>query len=225
MRTSGDNGASWSKARLIAPEHTIRHQPVESVFGTKEGYIVLPADAVSGGSGGTAIHVSRDNGKTWADAGGTIAGIHAGVVQLRDGRLMALGRGDSIDGKMPKSVSSDMGKTWTRTASVFEPIGGGQRLVLMRLKEGPLFLASFEKGRGLFGAVSLDDGETWPVRRLITDDGAERQVETTDGRPFTMSKTSAEPRGYFSVCQTADGVIHLIGSRQHYAFNLAWLKQ
>ena len=237
LRTSTDNGATWSKARLIMPEHGLRHQPVESVFRTREGYIVLPADAVTGGDGGTAIHVSRDGGKTWADAGGTIAGIHAGVVQLKDGRLMALGRGDEIEGRMPQSISADMGKTWTRSASPFQPIGGGQRLVFLRLKEGPLFIASFAKDMpvtdaggkqrnvsGLYAALSFDEGESWPARRLVSDDGPGREVETTDGRPFTMSWESAEPRGYLSVCQTADGVVHLIGSRQHYAFNLAWLK-
>ena len=41
---------------------------------------------------------------------------------------------------------------------------------------------------------------------------------------FLMSYKSAEPRGYLSVCQTPDGVIQLISSAQHYAFNLAWLK-
>jgi hypothetical protein len=237
MRTSTDNGVTWSPARLIAPEHTTRHQPIESVFRTREGYIILPCDAVSGGQGGTAIHVSRDGGATWGDAGGRAAGIHAGIVQLKDGRLMALGRGDSIDGMMPKSISDDMGRTWTYSASPFPPIGGGQRLVLTRLREGPLFFASFAKEiritdasgaernvSGLFGALSFDEGETWPVRRLISDDGPGRPVETTDGRPFTMSASSAEPRGYLSVCQTADGVIQLISSRQHYAFNLAWLK-
>ena len=40
---------------------------------------------------------------------------------------------------------------------------------------------------------------------------------------FTLSATSAEPRGYLSICQAANGVIHLISSKQHYAFNLAWL--
>ena len=60
MRTSKDNGATWSPARLIAPEHGMRHQPVESVFRTREGFILLPCDAVPGGAGGTAIHLSRD---------------------------------------------------------------------------------------------------------------------------------------------------------------------
>lgn len=223
MRTSTDNGATWSPARLIEPEHGLRHQPVESVFRTREGFIILPADAITGGNGGTSIHISRDNGKTWSDPGGDIRGIHGGVTQLNDGRLMAFGRGQPIDGHMPKSVSADMGRTWTYSASPFPPISGGQRLVLMRLKEGPIFLASFGES-GLYAAVSFDEGVTWPMRRLVTDDGPARQVPGIDGHLFTMSRTQAEPKGYLSVCQGLDGVIHLISSRQHYAFNLAWLK-
>ncbi len=238
LRVSKDNGATWSKARLIVPEHGLRHMPIESVFRTQEGFIILPCDAATGGRGGTAIHVSRDNGQTWNDAEGRIAGIHAGVVQLKDGRLMAFGRGDEVEGMMPKSLSKDMGKTWTYSVSEFPPIGGGQRLVLMRLKDGPIFFASFAKlmtfrdasgkefsGKGLFGSLSFDEGQTWPVKRLITDDGPARDVETTDGMRFKMSSESAEPRGYLSVCQSADGAIHLISSMQHYAFNLAWLNE
>ncbi len=243
LRKSKDSGATWSRMRLIIPEHGIRHMPVESVFRAQDGSIVLPCDAVTGGSGGTALWISNDEGETWQDAGGTIAGIHAGVVQLRDGRLMAFGRGDNIDGMMPKSVSDNMGKTWTCSASPFPPISGGQRLVLLRLKEGPIFFASFFGSRreakympitdasgkerlvtGLFGALSFDEGETWPCIRLISDDGQGREVETMDGRLFTMGFSSAEPGGYMSVCQAADGIIHLISSRQHYVFNLAWLK-
>ena len=243
MRTSKDNGVTWSKAGLIMPEHTTRQMPVESVFRTQEGVIVLPCDAVTGGSGGTAIWVSHDNGKTWVDSGGTIAGIHAAVVQLANGDLMAFGRSDNIDGKMPKSISSDLGQSWLFTASVFPPISGGQRCVLLRLKEGPIFFASFTGPReekqsipitdesakvrlvtGLFGALSFDEGESWTCIRPISDDGAGREVETMDGRPFTMGFSCSEPRGYMSVCQSADRLIHLISSRQHYTFNLAWLK-
>ena len=240
MRTSTDNGATWTKARPIVPEHQRRNQVTESVFRTREGYIVLACDATPAGSGGTALHISKDNGQTWTDPGGTIAGIHAGAAQLDDGRLIAFGRGDNIDGQMPKSISCDLGKSWTYSASGFPPIGGGQRLVLLRLKEGPLFFASFATGeppvivsdvsgknrpvRGLFAALSYDGGQSWPHVRLITDDGPERQVKTTDGREFTMSRTNAETRGYLSVCQADNGLIHLISSWNHYAFNLEWLQ-
>ena len=251
MRTSTDNGATWSKARLIMPEHGLRHMPVESVQRTREGAIIVPCDAVVGGSGGTAVLVSRDDGKTWTDpgegkrrpkfadgaTGAWIAGIHAGFVQLKDGRLMAFGRGDAINGRMPMSVSGDLGRTWKYSASPFPPIGGGQRLAILRLCEGPILFCSFGKnvtitdasGRrravsGLFAALSTDDGHTWNIRRLIGDDGRARTVDGggNTGR-FTMSAHSAEPKGYMSICQTPDGVIHLISSKQHYAFNLAWL--
>ena len=236
LRISRDNGATWSRARPIAPEHGIRHQPAEAVIRTTGGAICLTADASSRGNGGTALHVSHDNGLTWSDAGGKAAGIHAGVVELRDGRLLALGRGDTIDGMMPLSLSPDLGRTWTYQASVFPPIGGGQRLALLRLMEGPLFLASFAFGmvvsdttgtrtvRGLYAALSYDDGLTWPVRRLISDESG-RSVETTNGELFTMTATTAEPKGYLSVTQTRDRTIHLISSRQHYALNLTWIRQ
>lgn len=253
MRSSRDNGVTWSRAHIIMPEHGLHHMPIESVFQTKAGQFIVPCDAVTGGSGGSTILIGTDQGRTWRDpgegrkqptfisgaTGAWIAGIHAGVVELKDGRLLALGRGDSINGRMPMSISRDMGQTWTYQASRFPPIGGGQRLVLTRLNEGPLFLASFAKemtfktkagkalvGSGLFAALSYDEGRTWGIRRLITPEGPARTVDGggNTGR-FTLSDTSAEPRGYLSVHQTPDDIIHLISSKQYYAFNLAWLKQ
>ena len=256
MRTSDDCGATWSKARLIGPEHGRRHQPVESVFQTREGFIILPCDAGPGGSGGTAIHISRDGGKTWVDpgegqpgpkfeAGATgawVAGIHAGVVQLKDGSLLAFGRGNNIDGRMPESISKDMGKTWTYSVSEFPPIGGGQRLILRRLQEGPILFVSFtdqKKGMtirdaagkgltvfGLFSALSFDEGKTWPLKRLITAGGPARRLDGGGNTGwFVMDETHAEPRGYLAATQTPDGLIHLISSKQYYVFNLAWLEQ
>ena len=106
---------------------------------------------------------------------------------------------------MPKSLSSDGGRTWQYSASPFPPVSGGQRCVLLRLQEGPIFLASFTGDRreltpmpivdasgaerlvtGLFGALSYDDGETWEHIRLISDDGEDREIETMDGRLFTI---------------------------------------
>jgi formylglycine-generating enzyme required for sulfatase activity len=256
MRTSNDSGATWSKARLINPEHGLRHMPVESVFQTKEGFLILPCDAVTGGSGGTAVHISRDGGNTWIDYGegkpnpsfksGTkgawVAGIHAGVVQLKDGSLMAFGRGNTIDNHMPMSISEDMGRTWTYSASEFPPIGGGQRLVLRRLHEGPILFISFADRRkgmiipdatgnkhrvfGMFAALSFDEGKTWPCKRLITAGGPARKIDGGGNTgKFTMDDTHAEPRGYLAATQTPNGLIHLISSKQHYVFNLAWIKE
>ena len=238
LRTSEDNGATWSPARYIISDHGPRHMPIAGVFQLRDGTIVLPCDAVTTGEGGSALWLSHDAGATWRDAGGTIAGIHAGVVELRDGSLLAFGRGDNIDGMMPKSISRDKGKTWERSASVFPPIHSGQRLVLLRLKEGPIFFASFANEpmmitdvsgaqrpiEGLYCAVSFDDGESWPVRRVVSDDAPVHDVETMDGALRPMSPDQSEPAGYLAACQGANGLIHLISSRLHYAFNLAWAK-
>lgn len=265
MRTSTDNGVTWSKPRLINPEHQRRNQVIDGASIAPDGTLIQPCDAVWSGNGGTAIHISRDGGRTWQDPGavtpqpdyvdggqgGTIAGIHAGVVALRDGRLLALGRGDGIRGqvgaghdiadRMPMSLSDDMGTTWTYSASPFPPISGGQRLVLMRLREGPLFFASFTgpvdedpgmafrdpqgrefRGYGLFGALSFDEGETWPVRRLLTPGIGDYSTEGHTRR-FHADATHAEPRGYLAATQPPDGTIHLISSGLHYRFNPAWL--
>ena len=125
---------------------------------------------------------------------------------------------------MPVSRSSDRGKSWQSEASIFPPIGSGQRLVLKRLQEGPLMLVSFGEN-GMFATLSFDDGKTWSGRVLMTDG----KTRTLDGGAwtgvFTMDSGNAEPKGYLCCTQTPDGTIHLLSSRLHYRFNLAWLQE
>ena len=214
----------WSPLRYIEAEHGVRHQVIAGPVVTRDGRILLLCDAGPDGEAGTSLHISGDGGKTWEDTGSTIAGIHAGIVERADGSLMAYGRGNSIDGHMPCSISRDGGYTWTFSPTEFPPIGSGQRLVLKRLQEGPLMLCSFGAD-GLFAALSYDDGASWPVKKLLTD-GVTR---TLDGGAwtgsFTMDSAHAEPKGYLSCTQSPDGTIHLLSSRVHYRFNLEWLRQ
>lgn len=268
-RISTDNGVTWSKPRLANAEHDMQNQVIAGMFSTKEGWLIQPADAHPGQSGGSAIHISKDNGKSWqkpsaiienpvfksGEKGSLIAGIHAGVMQLKNGDLMALGRNNDIDGgerhpglRMPVSVSKDMGKSWTYSASEFLPIYAGQRLVLKRLNEGAILLISFTnhprekedsrrgmifknkqeepyKGYGMFAAVSFDEGKTWPVKRLLTD-GKHRYLNGGGWTGFfETSKFNAEPMGYLAATQSPDNIIHLISSNIHYRFNLAWLME
>ncbi len=174
--------------------------------------------------------------------GRLIAGIHASIVQLKNGDIMALGRGNTINGEMPMSISNDMGKSWTYRASGFPPISGGQRLVLKRLNEGPLLLISFTnhepenkkvmmlkrenneffEGFGLFAALSFDDGKTWPVNKLLTT-GQKQYLYGGWTGFFKMDETHAEPKGYLAITQSPDNVIHLLSSALYYRFNLNWL--
>ena len=266
-RTSDDNGATWSRTRILEPRHGKRHQVIAGPVILRDGTMVQLCDAGPGSHDGTSIHLSSDGGDTWADpwdgaplpdfadggSGTTIAGIHAGIVELADGRLMTLGRGNSIIGTdslphMPMSVSADRGATWRYSASPFTPIDGGQRLVLRRLNEGPLLLIAFTDhpertperqrgmtftradgssfvGRGMYAAVSFDDGATWPVRKLLSDGVAREMSGGAWTGSFVMDDTHAEPSGYLAATQAPDGTIHLLSSRIHYRFNLAWLLQ
>jgi formylglycine-generating enzyme required for sulfatase activity len=235
MRTSSDSGATWSAPRLIVLEFARGHLPSEPVFRMHDGTIVFAID------GPDTLWMSRDEGQTWFNPGGDIPGIHAGVTQLSDGTIFAFSRGNPIDGKLPISISTDDGKSFTSYASEFPSVGGGQRLALLKLRSGELFLTSYnnERGkgilikdatgnereiRGLYAALSADDGKTWPYKRLVTDDGPARTIECTDGAAITMSGRSSEYRGYLSACQSLDGLIHVISSRNHFAFNMKWLK-
>ncbi|MFZ4765624.1 MAG: SUMF1/EgtB/PvdO family nonheme iron enzyme [Roseimicrobium sp.] len=259
VRTSTDNGATWSKARTVYPPGEFGNQ----LLRTREGGLYLTHDSRT-----TGLVSSQDGGKTWSAIvmkerdpvevirpGGTghrPPGIHAPIVQLTDGRLMAISRQDPVEdqarfhGRTPVSISRDQGQTWTFSESEFPAISSAQRAVLFRLKEGPLLLCSFtDQGRnwknrkgltfkaadgseftgyGLFAVVSFDDGKTWPSRRLITPGGEKRELPTIDRGIATFSDTMAESTGYLAITQIRDGRIQLLSSKNHYVFNLAWLK-
>lgn len=81
------------------------------------------------------------------------------------------------------------------------------------------------KGYGMYAALSYDEGKTWPVKRLLAD-GNERFLNGGAWTGFfTMDATHSEPRGYLAGTQSPDNTIHIVSSRLHYRFNLAWLEQ
>ena len=247
-RTSTNNGATWSPAVPLP----VRGEWGNSILRTRAGLLVISLD-------GRSLVVSRDNGRTWTPTGkprgttdlrpgGTgpcIAGIHAPLVELADGKILALGRFDAVADqerfgfRMPVSISGDLGETWRYEASEFPVVSSTQRPVLLRLKEGPIVLCSFtdqardlKQGRGgkglafrstdgdftgvgLFAAVSDDDGRTWPHRRLIV--GPEEPFTHANGIP-------ANTNGYLALIQTRDGRLQLLTSSKHYTFNLAWIR-
>jgi formylglycine-generating enzyme required for sulfatase activity len=241
IRRSTDNGATWSKAEVMRGHGESAGNPIR----TKEGVIAIPFDF-------SGLSISRDNGRTWTETGRDrrgmddirprgkgpfIAGIHSPIVELADGRLMAYARLSAeepaqkrFDLRMPVSYSSDLGETWQWEVSEFPIVSNTQRPAMLRLKEGAILLCSFTDearkpknervglnfkctggdytGIGLYAAVSYDEGKTWPERRLIAAEG----------------KTNADINGYLAITQTRDGRIQLITSKDHYVFNLAWMK-
>jgi len=240
IRRSTDNGGTWSKAEILRSHGEPANHPIR----LKNGTIAMPYD-------NSSLVVSRDDGKTWQSKGRDrrgsdevrpggkgpfIAGYHAPIVELANGRLMAFSRLDDLatqerfQFKMPVNYSSDLGETWEWGISEFPIVSSVQKPVMLRLKEGPIVLCSYTDqwrewknrrgltfrsndgeytGYGLFAAVSYDDGKTWPDRRLLAPVG----------------KSIADGYGYLAATQTRDGRIQLITSQNHYVFNLAWVKQ
>ncbi len=252
---STNNGADWSKGKLVYPDHWDgRFYHAHFGFVASNGDLVMVGDGGYLDTDGSFIHISQDGGQTWYNpgygkpepdyaqgaTGGKIAGIHAAVVETEDGSFMAFGRKNNINGMMPKSVSVDKGQSWTYYASVFPGLQGGQRPVMIRLNEGPIVLFSFsnpgivvedaiDKERlifGLFASVSYDEGQTWPVIKPLTTD---EQPQKYDGRGrtgiFTMDQAHAEPAGYLGCTQSPDNIIHLVSSGLYYKFNLKWLEE
>lgn len=258
MRTSTDNGATWTKAQILMPVGEFGNQ----LLRLKDGTLVLGHDQRH-----CSLVYSKDEGRTWAfnDVKGQASdfrpggkgfrypGIHAPMVELADGRIMALSRNDppedqaKFGNKTVASFTSDLGKSWAYEASDFPAISSVQRATMIRLQEGGILLCSFtdqwrdwksrkgmsfkaEDGKeftgfGMFAAVSFDEGKTWPVRRLITPGGKTHLVNGIDRVMFDMGDTYSEPCGYLASTQTRDGLIQLITSKNHYVFNLAWLKE
>lgn len=235
LRTSKDSGVTWSDARYIATDFGFRNMVCQPIVRLSNGYWIFGADAHPESS---AMWLSKDEGKTWEDSGGSINGIHAAIVELSDGRLLAFGRGGNVDGHMPMSISSDYGKTWKAQASALPPITYTQRFSMTRLAEGPLALATFvpdvssleaakktdRELAKLMVAVSYDDGQTWPERRLLTDGKGDHGITGISNARVYMGPGAAEPTGYVSITQARNRVIHVISSMNHYAFNLAWIK-
>ncbi|MBS3764212.1 MAG: exo-alpha-sialidase, partial [Planctomycetes bacterium] len=229
MRSSDDNGVTWTPPRPISSgdRYQRRHQVIAGTTETPDGVWVQPCDGTPEGQGPTAIHISSDKGRTWVDPGGDIRGIHAGVVGLGGGRLLAFGRGQPLEGRMPESRSDDLGRTWRKKPSPFPAISSAQRLVLLRLREGPLLFVSFTDaahhkdreqwqgmefengdgqtfvGYGMFAVLSFDDGQTWPVRKLMTPGSGTYDGGAWTGE-FSAGPTMAEPKGYLAATQTPD---------------------
>lgn len=256
VRCSTDNGVTWSKPEVLRP----RGEPANNPIRTREGVIAMSYD-------NSSLVVSRDEGRTWQSrgrdlrgsdnlrpggSGPFIAGIHAPIVELADGRLMAFGRisaglpeQERFNFRMPVSYSRDLGETWQWEISEFPVVSNTQKPVMLRLREGPILLCSFTDqwrewknrkgltfksaggeftGYGLFAAVSYDEGRTWPDRRLLTPGGPERAAAPGTHVKFQMSDTLAEPTGYLAITQSRDGRVRLVTSQNHYVFNLAWVK-
>ena len=229
---SKDSGATWSAIqfpRFTNHADRIVRQPVNTAFHAKDGYYYVVCDASDGAA--SVLWRSRDL-IHWENPRGRTAGRHSTAVELRDGRLLAMGgKNSDIDGYMPKAVSSDHGDSWEVSRTPFPACSSGQRPCILRLQSGRLLMCgdfqtkkgkrpknATEKEWGSYAAYSEDEGETWTLKKLWGTQKRKKNPEQFHG---------AHTIGY-SVCrQSQDGLIHVITSNNHpclhLCFNEAWL--
>jgi sulfatase modifying factor 1 len=159
-----------------------------------------------------AENESSDGGRTWTCRISDLPAISSGqrltLTRLREGPLLVCSFTDRLARQNPQGATIGSRSLADRDGMMVQDGKGGQY-----------------KGYGLFAALSWDDGKTWPIRRLILPGILPVHCQATDGRPITLTNREAEPAGYLGTTQDHQGRIHLISSRNHYVFNLAWLSQ
>ncbi len=214
VRTSDDNGATWSKPQIIARrEGSLNLSQACSAFAGKDDTIFLALDG--NGHRTESLLVGQDSGKTWTLAAGDLRvavdgkyAIHPAIAPTSDGSgIVAFMRGPD---PMPRLVSHDRGESWEVADTPFGGISVGQKAAVVRLRSGALLLCASDARkppvtgqRGTLVALSNDDGQTWPHVRHLPGVG-----------------------GYLSAAQAPNGVIYVVGSRLSCAaFNETWLRE
>jgi hypothetical protein len=243
---SKDNGATWGPIQFPVfdshPGGYGRRQPINAAFRGPDNTIYVAFD----GWGSTCgLWASRNNGQTWFDTGGRTLGLHSTFVLLDDNTILAYAtRNRTIDGFCPKNVSTDWGKTWQVSRSPMPGQGGGRNPIMLKLaspvrdREGKgsngasgrlLYVSDFHQARdpnvkgfvggGAYVGLSDDNGQTWRIRKL-----AGGQTYDENGKPVEVRTV-----GYVGAAQSADGIIHLVTSRNnpnlHIELNEAWILQ
>ena len=182
MRTSTNNGKTWSSATTITSESNVDLRNVGGGV-TPNGRLVVLYGRYNPDSSTwlSIVYIySDDEGVTWSSpttlstGSNTAYSPHGGLIPIADGKVLANWYGD--DGTAYTSyviISSDNGKTWGSPISVitasggnrysessFIHVGGGEILGLIRINNGTVFRQ----------VKSTDNGTSWTDQGNITFD-------------------------------------------------------
>jgi len=178
ITSSTDSGVTWAPARdlsseLALPAGTYCHNGPGVGVQLGDGRLVIPTN-----QGEPRALFSDDHGATWA-LGGTIAGGEEPQMWVKeDGTLCANLRNAPGSGRLITS-SADRGASWpaphedpnlpdagTQAAVMRLPALGDQPAALLFANPGSSYRANMTL------RMSEDDGQTWPVSRLLYDGAA-----------------------------------------------------
>lgn len=154
---------------------------------------------------------SVNMGYTWEYHASPFPPFHGGqrpnLLRLREGPILFLGFTDRVQRMGTFVLGEERTRELTNNGMVIVDAAGEERTV-----------------HGMFAALSFDEGQTWPVRKLVTPGGGEQEFYGHGWtKRFTIDEENAEPLGYLSSTQDESGIIHVISSGLHYEFNLDWV--
>jgi hypothetical protein len=244
--TSTDNGATWAPLQLPRIKGvlgTYSPQPITTMVRDGKGTLYLSCDGHFRPAtwSNSLLWATDDNGRSWYDTGGRAYTRHAPFVLMKDGEtIMAYGgKNTQYDGFQSASYSTDGGKHWRREQTLFPVNWTKQRPSLVRLQSGRLFFASdWQKSgdgwqppgidqKGVYVALSDDDGKTWHVKTLEAALPYEKKAMPSWLLEEHFPWHDHDTIGYSVATQSPNGLIHLITTSnhpaQHFEMNEAWI--
>ena len=215
---STDGGKTWGPYEtLFAREGSFCRQPIQVlangrwIFGNW-----LCTDSVDGLSGDpTAFQISDDQGRTWrqVDMPNSRGRVHANVVEMDDGHLLAFMRSREAD-FIYRSESLDWGDTWSEPKPTPLP-NNNSSISALRLQSGRVAIAynptctpDPKPGKAAWPglrcpvavALSEDGGLTFPIVRWM---------ERGEGYMGEENRTNNKQYEYPYLMQSRDGMLHL----------------
>ena len=217
-QTTRDFGRTWEEPVVLFPEEgTFCRQPIQILSNGR--WIMgnwICSDSADGLAGDpTAFRISDDDGKTWrrVDMPRSNGRVHANVVELENGNLVAFMRSRAAD-NIYISHSGDYGDTWTEPKPTVLP-NNNSSISAVKLQSGRIAIAynpthapnADPNGCAWPGlrcpvavALSEDGGETWPMIR---------HMELGEGFVGSENSTNNLTYEYPYIMQSRDGRLHL----------------
>lgn len=212
---SFDNGYTWSEPELLfSREGSFCRQPIQVlengrwIFGNwvcTDSKLGLTGDP-------TVFQISDDEGKTWktVDMPNSNGRVHANVVELENGHLIALMRSRFAD-NIYFSESFDFGDSWLEPVPTVLP-NNNSSISALKLESGRIAIAynptctpvpteGVAAWPGLrcpvAVALSEDGGKTWPMIRLMErGEGFIGDENTTNNKQYEYPYLMQGKNGY-----------------------------
>ena len=215
---SFDGGKTWSDYETIFPEEgTFSRQPIQVLKNGRWIYGTwICTDTVDGLAGDpSAFRISDDQGKTWRQVmmPNSRGRVHATVVELEDGHLVAFMRSREAD-FIYRSESFDWGDSWSEPKPTVLP-NNNSSISAIRTQSGRIAIA--------YNPTSVSEdmrskcawpGLRCPVAVALSEDGGLtfpmiRWMERGEGYIGDENKTNNKQYEYPYIMQGADGRLHL----------------